>query len=67
MTTEPEINVEALEAGYKVELRQHDTEIVYVFISPQLVESESFQTAAEAWEGAYFDLKALSDPKESDI
>jgi len=60
MTTEPEVNIEALDAGYKVELRQYDAEIVYVFITPQLTESKSYETAAEAWQAAYEDLKATA-------
>jgi len=58
MTTEAEVNIEALDAGYKVELRQYDTEIVYVFITPQLIESKTYSTPAAAWQAAYEDLNA---------
>ena len=57
MSTQPEVNLEALEAGYKVELRQVQTEIAYVYITPQNVESPPFDNAALAWEAAYVDLK----------
>jgi len=60
MTTEPEVNIEALDAGYKVELRQYDAEIVYVYITPQLIESKAYETAAEAWQAAYEHLEAVA-------
>lgn len=58
MSNQPEVNTEALDAGYKVELRQQGADILYVFVSPQLIESELFETAADAWQAAYHDLHA---------
>ena len=60
MTTQPEVNIEALEAGYKVELRQLQNHIGYVYINPSQIESVTYDNAALAWEAAYIDLKTTS-------
>jgi hypothetical protein len=66
MSGDPGVRIEALDAGYKVELRQYDTAILYVFISPQLLVSEPFATAVEAWDAAYADLQASLDKENAD-
>jgi|GEM_PF-3991430 len=66
MSGDPAVRIEALDAGYKVELRQYDTAILYVFITPQLLVSEPFATAVEAWDAAYADLQASLAQENAD-
>lgn len=66
MSGDPAVRIEALDAGYKVELRQYDTAILYVFITPQLLVSEPFATAVEAWDAAYADLQASLEQESAD-